>query len=170
MCPPPQGVLSQLPHHLGHRSLAWGGLRGKDCQGLGRGTSPRHREGGQWEQAGLESRTGSGSWEAGAPLKTVWGSASPQGHPGRRLGRLRLCLVQCVSACRGGDPGGVRVVAEGDFPAPKVPLSPFQLWGVPRGFLCMCTVAACRCLAGVRVAASPPSWGLYFVCVSVCLC
>lgn len=67
-----------------------------------------------------------------------WGSVQvPRGHPGRRLGGLKLCLVQCVCACREGDPclrGESRWWQRGGFPAPKVPLSPFQVWGGPKGF------------------------------------
>lgn len=143
---------------------------GRTARVWGGGHPPDIGKGGQWEQAG--TRKQDWEWELGgwSPPESSLGVCKSPGPPREETGGVKLCLVQCVSACRGGDPGGVRVVAEGGFPAPKVPLSPFQLWGVPRGFLCMCTVAACRCLAGVRVAASPPSWGLYFVCVSVCLC
>lgn len=107
------------------------------------------------------------------PESSLGVCASPQRPPREETGGVEAvpgAVCECLQGWGPVTQGAVRVVAEGGFPAPKVPLSPFQLWGVPRGFLCMCTVAACRCLAGVRAAASPPSWGLYFVCVSVCLC
>lgn len=98
--------------------------------------------------------------------------AIPRGRPGRRLGGLKLCLVQCVCACRGGDPcpRGSQGGGRGRVSLlPRCSFSPFQVWGGPKGV--SLHVHNCSwCLAGVRVAASPPSWGLYFVCVSVCLC
>lgn len=95
----------------------------------------------------------------------------PRGHPGG-LGGLRLCLVQCVCACRDGDPcprGESGWWQRRGFPAPKTPLSPFQVWGGPKGVSFACAqlqLVPCRREGGCL----PSFLGsvLLSVCLSVC--
>lgn len=67
-----------------------------------------------------------------------WGSVQvPKGHPGRRLGEVEAVPGAVCLCLQGRGPvsqGESRWWQRGGFPAPKVPLSPFQVWGGPKGF------------------------------------
>lgn len=113
-----------------------------------------------------------GGWRPPERREKVGGLGKSPGATQEETGGLRLCLAQSVCACRDGDPCPEREAGwwyRGGFPAPKAPLSPVQVWGVPRGFLLH--VHSCSwCLAGVRVLPPLlPGFCPSSVCLSVCL-